>query len=83
MNQYKYGWQYWQAREREKRELAEDHVMAEILTEEQEAQLTHFIETAKEDIERYLDQGASLREALARVARAIHALSDRSGTHIV
>ena len=61
----------------------EESFMFLALTEEQEAQLTHFIETAKEDIERYLDQGASLREALARVARAIHALSDRSGTHIV
>ena len=30
LNKYRYGWKFWQ----EKGELAEDHFMAEILTEE-------------------------------------------------
>lgn len=61
----------------------EESFMFLALTEEQEAQLTQFVEEAKEDIERYLDKGASLREALNRIANAIHEISDRASADIL
>jgi len=45
------------------------------LTEEQESQLSQYIEQAKADIDHYMDAGASLQDAMNRVAESIRLLS--------
>ncbi|WP_196139119.1 response regulator transcription factor [Aliikangiella sp. G2MR2-5] len=45
------------------------------LTEEQELQLTEYIESARKEINQYMDAGYSLQEALCRVADSVHELT--------